>query len=133
VPAHELGTRVAAKVNKQQKKEGPYKEALAFWDGLVGRTLKSIRHDRDFKRKKIAAHLGLEDYNVRNMERSHRRVRAGDLFLFAAIWRIDPIWLVKEILRRNEDEIRRWLQKEGFRWAGSQQPEAQVQRSRLDT
>jgi len=61
VPAHELETRVAAKLNKEQKKDGPYKDALAFWDGLIGKTLKSIRNDRDFKRKKIAAHLGLEE------------------------------------------------------------------------
>jgi hypothetical protein len=48
------------------------------------------------------------------MERSHRKVRAADLFLFAAVSRIDAVWLVKEILRRNEDEIRRWMQKTGF-------------------
>jgi len=87
--------RVAAKLNKEQKKDGPYKDALRILGWTDWKDSQSIRNDRDFKRKKIAAHLGLEDYNVRNMERSHGKIRAGDLFCSQRSGELSPRWLIK--------------------------------------
>jgi transcriptional regulator with XRE-family HTH domain len=113
---------VAAKRDNDLEKQRTYDDSLAFWEELVMDVVRAIRNDKDWKRKHLSNRLGIEDYELRNMERGHRQVRMGEFFLLAQALQVDPEWLIHEVMSRKGDEIRLWMQ---MKIAENKQPDDQ--------
>ena len=90
-----------------------YEQAVASFAAILLRGLKSIRSEHS-GRKAFARRLGLPVQSVINIERGHRKLQAAELFVLAYAMNESPEWLVKELLRRFETEIDRWLKESGY-------------------
>jgi transcriptional regulator with XRE-family HTH domain len=111
--AEVLGPRVAAKIDKGRKSKKTYDEAVVFFEGVVYKTMQSIRHER-LGRKKLANRLGLTDENIRNMERGRRKILVADLILLSMAMDKKPELVLEEIMRRFGEEISNWREKTGY-------------------